>query len=163
MKDLASQGIRPYGEEREFFITARSFAAPFFSDESTGYVKAESAEAALTKFAAGYSHPFGLYAAEAWESADHYQKSKVPLARWLSNHDSVSPRWIGSKRRLWWGLVQTGWPAEKMGLYATMPLTVEDARKVAVAAGVPLAALLLPDPTRWQMFKAHLRSVTRGR
>lgn len=73
---------------REFFVTARSFAAPFFSDDSEKYVEADTPERALEAFAASYSHPCGLYAAEAWRSADHYHKSKGkrPLARWLSNH-----------------------------------------------------------------------------
>lgn len=76
---------------QEFFITARSFAAPFVSDESDGYVEAETAGEALEKFAADYKHPCGLYAAEAWSSADHFHKSggKDPLARWLSNHEQA--------------------------------------------------------------------------
>lgn len=73
----------------EFFITARSFAAPFFSDDSSTYVEADTASEALATFASEYSHPAGLYAAEAWASADHYHKSggKDPLAQWLSNHE----------------------------------------------------------------------------
>jgi hypothetical protein len=70
----------------EFFITARSFAAPFVSDESEKYVEAATPSEALESFAATYSHPCGLYAAEAWKNADAYHKSKEPLARWLSNH-----------------------------------------------------------------------------
>ena len=72
----------------EFFITARSFAAPFFSDQSDSYVEAATPEEALSKFAADYKHPCGLYAAEAWESADQFHKSRdlEPLARWKSNH-----------------------------------------------------------------------------
>jgi hypothetical protein len=69
-----------------FFITARSFAAPFFSDESEKYVEAPDARSALERYAGAYSHPAGLYAAEAWASADDYHKSRKPLARWLSNH-----------------------------------------------------------------------------
>lgn len=69
----------------EFFITARSFAAPFVSDESTHYVDADTAPDALDLLAASYTHPCGLYAAEAWESADAYHKRKDPLARWRSN------------------------------------------------------------------------------
>jgi hypothetical protein len=71
----------------EFFIQANSFAAPFFSDTSTAYVEAESAEAALESFAASYSHPCGLYAAMAYESADAMHKGAEPLARWLCNHE----------------------------------------------------------------------------
>lgn len=70
----------------EFFITARSFAAPFFSDESEKYVEAADARSALEQYAGTYSHGAGLYAAEAWASADDYHKGREPLARWLSNH-----------------------------------------------------------------------------
>ena len=70
----------------DFFITARSFAAPFVTDESTHYVTADTSQQALEDFAASYSHPCGLYAAEAWESADDYHKHREPAARWRSNH-----------------------------------------------------------------------------
>lgn len=76
----------------EYFIQARSFAAPFVSDESTAYVQAETPEAALTAFAADYRHPMGLYAAEAYESADAYHKRQEPLARWLCNHEREKQR-----------------------------------------------------------------------
>lgn len=69
----------------EFFITARSFAAPFFSDTSETYVDAETPKEALEVFAESYGHPFGLYAAEAWASADDYYKRQPFLAQWLSN------------------------------------------------------------------------------
>jgi hypothetical protein len=65
----------------EFFITARSFAAPFVSDETERYMEADTAADALELFAVVYSHPCGLYAAEAWESADAYHKRGEPLAR----------------------------------------------------------------------------------
>jgi len=70
---------------RKFFITARSFAAPFFSDTSEEYVSAATPEQALEKFAARYDHPCGLFAAEAWRSADDYHQGKKFLAQWLSN------------------------------------------------------------------------------
>jgi hypothetical protein len=73
----------------EYFIVARSFAAPFFSDESTHYVDAESAEAALEGFAETYSHPAGLYAANAYASADSMHKGEPRLAQWLSNHEQA--------------------------------------------------------------------------
>lgn len=73
-----------------YFITARSFAAPFCSDTSEKYVEALDSADALVRFAAGYSHPCGLYAAECWNSADHAHgapgQPKEPLARWESNH-----------------------------------------------------------------------------
>lgn len=74
-------------ETTEFFIHAGSFAAPFVSDTSTSYVEAESPGAALEKFAAGYSHPAGLYAALCYASADAYHKGADPLATWLCNHE----------------------------------------------------------------------------
>lgn len=69
----------------EFYIEANSFAAPFFSDSSIGYVQANSAATALEQFAADYTHPCGLYAATAYTSADARNKGEKPLARWLSN------------------------------------------------------------------------------
>jgi hypothetical protein len=71
--------------KREYFIVANSFAAPFFSDTSESFVKAHSAPEALEKFAAEYNHPCGLYAADAFKSADAYHKGHAPLSRWRSN------------------------------------------------------------------------------
>lgn len=79
-------------EKREYFIVANSFAAPFFSDESTGFVRAESPEAALEQYAETYQHPCGLYAAVAYESADAYHKNERPLAKWLCNHEQQKQR-----------------------------------------------------------------------
>ena len=69
----------------EYFITARSFAAPFCSDTSEKYVEADSPRAALEAFASDYSHPCGLYAAECWSSADAFHKREKALAVWESN------------------------------------------------------------------------------
>lgn len=74
----------------EYFIRANSFAAPIVSDESEHYVEAETPEAALESFAAGYSHPAGLYAAVVYR--DHrssVEKDATPLATWLCNHERV--------------------------------------------------------------------------
>jgi hypothetical protein len=72
---------------KEYFIIANSFAAPFFSDESTHFVKADSPEAALQQFAEKeYDHPCGLYSAAVYASSDAYHKEKPGLKRWLSNH-----------------------------------------------------------------------------
>lgn len=76
----------------EFFIRAESFAAPFFSDSSTKFVEATTPEDALMLFAGSYSHPCGLYAADAYESADAYHKGAGPLARWLCNHEQAKRR-----------------------------------------------------------------------
>ncbi len=69
----------------EYYIEANSFAAPFFSDQSHGYVEADNCALALEKFAADYKHPCGLYAAVVYSSADARNKGQKPLARWLSN------------------------------------------------------------------------------
>lgn len=68
----------------EYFITARSCAAPFFSDPSDGYVEAPTAHEALRRFKKSYKHPAGLFAAEAWASADAYHKNVGPLAEYRS-------------------------------------------------------------------------------
>ncbi len=77
---------------REYFIVANSFAAPFFSDQSTDYVKAATPEDALKAFASDYKHPCGLYAAVVYESADAYHKNKSYLSRWLCNHEIEKQR-----------------------------------------------------------------------
>jgi hypothetical protein len=69
----------------EFFIVGNSFAAPFFSDELEGFVEAENAGEALLKFKADCKHPFGLYAAVAYRSADSYHRREKALGRWISN------------------------------------------------------------------------------
>lgn len=71
----------------EFFIVANSFAAPFFSDESTAYIEAGTPEDSLLGFVGGYSHPCGLYSAICYASADAYYKGQAPLAKWLCNHE----------------------------------------------------------------------------
>lgn len=69
----------------EFFIHSSSFAAPFFGDEGHHYVTGDTPEGALTAFAASYSHPAGLFAADIYENADAFHKGRKRLARWLSN------------------------------------------------------------------------------
>lgn len=73
-------------DQTEYFIVANSFAAPFCSDQSTGFQASLTPISALAAFAARYTHPFGLYAAEAYASAEAYHKGEKPVARWLSNH-----------------------------------------------------------------------------
>ncbi len=68
----------------EYFYVANSFAAPFFSDESTGFIKAETAYKTLLVLKRTYKHPCGLYAANIYESADAYHKNKEPLEKYLS-------------------------------------------------------------------------------
>lgn len=69
----------------EYFIFSHSFAAPFFSDESSAYVKADSPREALRKFANSYDHPCGLYWAGVWTSSDAKNKGEKALAEWKSN------------------------------------------------------------------------------
>ena len=71
----------------EYFVTANSFAAPFFSDESTGFTKGENPEEALLNFVETYNHPCGLFAAVLYASADAYHKNHKPLAKWLCNKE----------------------------------------------------------------------------
>lgn len=71
----------------DYFIRANSFAAPFFSDDSSSYQAGETPEKALLAFAKAYKHPAGLYAALAYTSADAYHKGEPALATWLCNHE----------------------------------------------------------------------------
>lgn len=77
---------------KEFFIVANSFAAPFFSDDSTSYQAGEDAADALERFAKSYRHPAGLYFAAAYESADAFHKGGKQLARWVCNHEREKSR-----------------------------------------------------------------------
>jgi hypothetical protein len=77
---------------REYFIRANSFAAPFFSDESSSYVEADDPRSALETFAAAYTHPCGLYAAVCYASADAYYKKQPALAKWFCNHEIEKQR-----------------------------------------------------------------------
>jgi hypothetical protein len=73
----------------EYFVWANSNAAPFFSDESTGYIEADSPQSALDLYVFGYDHPAGLYAANVYENADAYHKRQAPLARFISDRASA--------------------------------------------------------------------------
>ena len=63
---------------------------------------------------------------------------------------------IASPARLRWAMLRAGWPAEKCGIWMSMGLTMGDARILARGARVSFAALYLPDPSRWEMFKAWI-------
>ena len=71
----------------EYFIIANSFAAPICSDTSDKFVVADTPRAALEKFAAGYSHPAGLYSAACYADANAERKGAKPLAKWMCNHE----------------------------------------------------------------------------
>ncbi len=73
----------------EYFIEANSFAAPFFSDTSSGFVEADSPEQALLRFKDDYKHPCGLYAAVCYQDANAKHKGHEPLAKWVSNAAGV--------------------------------------------------------------------------
>jgi len=70
----------------EYFVVANSFPAPFVSDQSTGYFTSDDdPKRAMEEYAAGYSHPCGMFAAGLYASADAYHKGEKPLVRWMSN------------------------------------------------------------------------------
>lgn len=74
----------------EFFIVANSNAAPMVPDQSTYYQEAESSASAIERFVADYKHPFGLYSAAAYYSADEFHKGRPPAVRWLSHKALVA-------------------------------------------------------------------------
>ena len=76
----------------KYFVCANSFAAPFFSNTSTGYCYGETPEDALVKFAAAHEHPRGLFAAALYVSADAYHSDERPLAKWLCNDEQERMR-----------------------------------------------------------------------
>lgn len=71
----------------EYYIIANSFAAPFMSDTSEGFVEAKTPKEALDYFAAQYSHPSGLYSAVCYKDANAKAKNNPPLATWLCNYE----------------------------------------------------------------------------
>lgn len=72
-----------------YFVVAESFAAPFFSDSSTGFQDGPTPEDTLEAFAAEYKHPCGLYAAMLYADANAYHEGQKALAKWLSNHEQA--------------------------------------------------------------------------
>lgn len=69
-------------KKQEFFLAANSCAAPFFSDFSTSFVTASTADEAMRLFRKRYKHPSGLFAAQVFASAKDYHKRKKPLVSW---------------------------------------------------------------------------------
>lgn len=95
----------------EFFVWANSNAAPFFSDESTGYVDADDPTSALAIFVNDYSHPAGLYAANVYASADAYHKKEAPLAMFVCDRASAReglPHDCGTFTQLVGGNIEDG-------------------------------------------------------
>jgi len=70
-----------------YFVVANSFAAPFVSDTSTGFVRGHDPEAAMERFVAEYSHPAGLYSALLYRDANAYHSGDPPICRWICNHE----------------------------------------------------------------------------
>lgn len=72
----------------EYYITGRTPAAPFVSEEFDIYEQAQTPQAAL--LAVVDRDPGRVYAAEAWASHRAYKSVKVePLARWICNKERV--------------------------------------------------------------------------
>ena len=91
---------------KEYFVVANSFAAPFFSYKTTGFVEGATPQSALLSYAESYTHPAGLYAAAIYDSATAYHKQETPLARWLSNHAVFMQGKLGSIRGIAPGKVE---------------------------------------------------------
>lgn len=70
---------------KEYFIVTNSFAAPFFSDTDTYFVKGKDPLDAIKKAVKGYKHCCGLYSARLYESSDAYHKNKKALAKFDCN------------------------------------------------------------------------------
>lgn len=70
---------------KEYFVKGNSFAAPFVSDTLKGFIKGNTPKEALTKFIDKCTHPCGVYSANIYASANHYEKGKKPLSRYLCN------------------------------------------------------------------------------
>lgn len=113
----------------EYFIHAASFAAPFVSDESTGFVTADSPEAALVAFAESYRHSAGLYAADAYASADAYHKREKRLARWLSNKAQTIERAMDDR-----GAASIYSPSPDMVEIGGEPIAIRDPKAGSVVA-----------------------------
>lgn len=69
----------------DYFIHAATFAAPFVSDTITRYIAAETPEAAIDQLVGEYRESVGIYAADAFATADDYHRGRAALARWRSN------------------------------------------------------------------------------
>jgi hypothetical protein len=69
----------------DYFVHAATFAAPFVSEEITRYIAAETPEAAVETLVGEYRESVGIYAADAFATADDYHRGNSALARWRSN------------------------------------------------------------------------------
>lgn len=74
--------------------------------------------------------------------------------------DFNSERCIASERRIKWALLRAGFP--KPWHFDLDDVTMGEARIVCRCASVSLAALYLPDPSRWEMAKAWLYGKIHG-
>lgn len=69
----------------EYFVVSNSFAAPICSDTSNEFVEGHSAKDALESYVKKYKHPFGLYSAQAYDSADDFHKNRNPQSNWRTD------------------------------------------------------------------------------
>lgn len=76
----------------EFYIHGSSFAAPFVGDTISKYIESETAHDALLTFVASRPHPFGVYAANAYLSADHMNKGESAISVYRSNKELAKQR-----------------------------------------------------------------------
>lgn len=58
--------------------------------------------------------------------------------------------------RFRWATLRAGWPPEKAGVWASMPLGTESQALLARAAEIRVEELDGPRPTRWQLLMAWL-------
>lgn len=71
-----------------YHFQTNSNAAPFFSDNDSGFIESNSAMSALKELVSGYKHPAGLYSAMIEECSP---KKKL-LARYLSPRAATSTK-----------------------------------------------------------------------
>jgi hypothetical protein len=72
-------------EPPDYFVHAATFAAPFMSETITRYVVADTPQAAIEQLVGEYREGVGIYAADAYATADDYHRARTALARWRSN------------------------------------------------------------------------------
>lgn len=73
----------------EFFISATTFAAPFVSDRIDTYEDAATPQEAVLTVVERHRDGIGIYAANAFASADAYHKKQSPLAQWRCNRERL--------------------------------------------------------------------------
>jgi hypothetical protein len=69
---------------KDSFVVARTFAAPFVFETIERYVDGDP-RAAIEALVSQNRDGIGIFAADAWSTADDYYRDRSPLARWRSN------------------------------------------------------------------------------